>query len=149
MLHKLEIREYRAADKSFVIEILKLNTPKYFAESEIDDLDHYLENKVEVYLVVELQGKIIGAGGINFDCENRSAMLSWDFISPEYQGNGVGQKLLKYRIDLLKTMEDIDHIKVRTSQLAYKFYTKNRFQTQSIVYDYWAKGLDLYQMKYE
>jgi len=145
----LKIREYNSIDKPLLLEILKLNVPEYFAESEIDDLDEYLEHKIERYFVVEIENRIIGAGGINFDDNNKTGKISWDFIDPGFQGKGVGQKLLKYRIDVLKSMENIERITVRTSQLAYKFYEKNGFFLKDIIKDYWAQGFDLYDMKYE
>lgn len=148
-MDKLKIREYAAGDKPALLEILKLNTPKYFAKSEADDLKLYLENEVEKYFIVESQGEIIGAGGINFNYYNKEGRLSWDFIHPEFQGKGIGQKLLNHRIEFLKSMESIEKITVRTSQSAHKFYEKNGFQLQDIIKDYWSKGHDLYRMKYE
>lgn len=148
-MDKLKIREYTSGDKPTLIEILKLNIPKYFAESEVDDLELYLENEVEKYFVVEIQGKIVGAGGINFNYYNKEGRISWDFIHPEFQGKGIGEKLLNHRIELLKSMEGIEKITVRTSQSAHKFYEKNGFQLQNIIKDFWTKGFDLYRMKYE
>lgn len=147
-MDNFKIREFKSKDKQALIEILKLNTPKYFAESEIDDFVLYLGNAIEKYFVVESQGEIIGAGGINFNHYNKEGRISWDFIHPEFQGRGVGKKLLNHRIELLKSMKNIEKITVRTSQSAYKFYEKNGFQLQNIIKDYWAKGFDLYRLKY-
>jgi GNAT superfamily N-acetyltransferase len=66
-----------------------------------------------------LDEQLIGAGGINFEDSGNTAKISWDFIYPKLQGKGVGQSLLKYRIDLLKSSYNATTIKVRTSQLAY------------------------------
>lgn len=148
-MDNFKIREFKPKDKQVLIEILKLNTPKYFAESEVDDFALYLDNAIEKYFVVETQGKIIGAGGINFNYYNKEGRISWDFIHPEFQGRGVGKKLLNHRIELLKSMGNIKKITVRTSQSAYKFYEKNGFQLQNIIKDYWAIGFDLYRLKYE
>ena len=149
MTGRLKIRTYKSNDKPMLLEILKLNVPKYFAESEVDDLEDYLENKLEKYFVAEIEDKIIGAGGINFDENNKTGKISWDFIDPKFQGKGVGEKLLKHRIQILKSMNNVEKITVRTSQLAYKFYEKNGFTLKEIIKDYWAKGFDLYDMKYE
>ena len=148
MIDKFKIREYKSSDKPLLIELLRLNIPKYFAESEVDDLEHYLDNEVEKYFVVETKDKIIGAGGINFSYNNREGRISWDFIHPKFQGQGIGKKLLNHRIKLLKTMDSIEKITVRTSESAHKFYEKNGFQLQDIIEDYWAKGFDLYRMRY-
>lgn len=149
MIEKLTIREYKAADKDNVIAILKLNVPAYFAESEIKDLEDYLENNLEKYFVAVIENQIIGAGGINFEDNGKTAKISWDFIAPKFRGKGLGQSLLKYRIDLVKSIDNSITIMVRTSQLAYKFYEKNGFILKGIENDYWAKGFDLFNMTYK
>lgn len=148
-MEKLKIRAYHPGDKPELIKLIKLNVPEYFDESEIDDLDDYLEHKVEQYFVAEYENTIVGAGGINFDDNYKTGKISWDFIDPQFQGRGIGQKLLKHRLDLMQSIKSIDNIKVRTSQLAYKFYEKNGFVLRNIIKDYWAKGFDLYDMTYE
>jgi ribosomal-protein-alanine N-acetyltransferase len=149
MSKNIKIREYSVSDKAALVEILKLNIPQYFAESELEDLEEYLENKTEKYFVAEIDNQIVGAGGINFEKESKTAKISWDFIHPLFQGKGIGAKLLKHRLKIIKTIENIENIKVRTSQLAYKFYEKNGFVLQEVIPDYWEKGFDLYDMTYE
>ena len=146
MLHKVTIREYAPSDKPQLLEVLKLNVPKYFAENEIKDFDVYLETKIEKYFVVELESKVIGSGGINFDKEYKNSKISWDFIHPDFQGKGIGTKLLQHRIIVLKSIKSIESISVRTSQQAFQFYEKNDFILNEIVKDYWAKGYDLYSL---
>ena len=147
MTYQLQIRDYHPNDRDFVIAIMELNVPQYFAVSEVADLSDYLEYHIEKYFVVLIDGKIIGAGGINF--ENNGAVISWDFIDPAFHGKGIGRKLLQHRIQLIKSMEDIATITVRTSQLTYKFYEKSGFVLKNMIKDYWAKGFDLYGMEYK
>ena len=149
MNEELRIRPYNIEDKGKLIEILTLNVPEYFAESEIEDLDNYLDDEIEQYFVAELNEEIVGAGGINFENDYKTGIISWDFINPKFQGIGLGTQLLRYRIELLKSMKSIETISVRTSQLAYKFYEKNGFVLKEIKKDYWAKGFDMYKMVYE
>jgi ribosomal-protein-alanine N-acetyltransferase len=149
MIENLTIREYKSNDKNEVLAILKRNVPKYFAESEIEDLEDYLKHKIEKYFVATIGDVIIGAGGINFDDNSKTAKISWDFIDVKFKGKGIGQSLLKYRIDFIQSNYVSATIKVRTSQLAYKFYEKNGFTLKEIEKDYWAKGFDLYSMTYE
>lgn len=59
------IRKYRAEDKEKVLELLRLNTPRFFAPAEEDELSSYLEKDADNYFVVEENGDIIGAGGYN------------------------------------------------------------------------------------
>jgi N-acetylglutamate synthase-like GNAT family acetyltransferase len=143
----VEIREYRASDKLTLIELLRLNTPKFFAPEEEQDLIDYLENEIEKYFVVEIKGDIIGAGGINLKGTINTGYISWDFIHPAHQGKGIGALLLNHRINLLRADSAIEMIKVRTTQHVFKFYEKCGFQLIDIAKDYWAEGFDLYNME--
>ena len=147
MNQKPIIRAYVPADKP-ALKILERNVPKYFAKRELKDFENYLENEIEQYFVVELNAKLIGAGGINFDKNKTIGKISWDFIHPEYQGRGIGKKLLRHRLERLEPM-GVKRISVRTSQMAYTFYEKNGFVLREVTKDYWANGFDLYKMIYE
>ncbi|ADY51103.1 GCN5-related N-acetyltransferase [Pseudopedobacter saltans DSM 12145] len=142
------IRAYEQKDREPLLKILKQNVPLHFAELEVADFNNYLDEYVECYFVVESGITLIGAGGINLDKENNNAKISWDFISPDYQGKGIGSKLLKYRINIIQSMPDIKQIIVRTSQTAYQFYQKNGFVLEKVEKNYWADGFDLYYMTY-
>ncbi|WP_017259398.1 GNAT family N-acetyltransferase [Pedobacter arcticus] len=146
MIEHLKIRQYQLEDKEILLDILKLNVPNYFAPSEIDDLESYLDNEIEHYFVAELNSKIVGAGGINFENNYTIGKISWDFIAPDFQGKGIGQKLLAHRINFLKSIPSVENVLVRTSQHAYKFYEKNGFVLKEFQKDYWAPGFDLYKM---
>jgi len=140
------IRSYRIEDYQEVVDLLRLNTPQYFAESEEADLIEYLEQDAEHYFVIEENQQVIGAGGYNFFEEKGLAHISWDIIHPDHQGKGLGKQLTLYRIDQIKKNPIIKIIIVRTSQLSYPFYQKIGFKLEKIEKDFWAKGLDLYQM---
>lgn len=149
MTNLITIREYQPNDKSEVINLIKLNTPKYFAVDEEADLNDYLETERELYYVLLFDQKIVACCGINFADNKSRGKISWDLFHPDYQGKSLGAKLLKYRIDKLKSIESIQKIIVRTSQVAYLFYEKQGFELKEVVQDYWAEGFDLYIMEYK
>lgn len=122
------IRAYEPADKSSVMNLIRLNTPEYFAPAEEIDLDNYLDHEIELYYVLLFDGKIVGCGGINFVDDKTTARISWDILHPEYQGKSLGSRLLEHRINILKSIRSVRKIIVRTSQLAYKFYEKQGFE---------------------
>lgn len=146
---KIKIRAYSIADYCAILELLKLNTPHFFSEEEERDLIYYLENEIEYYFVVEHDKKIIGCGGINFTDNKKTGKISWDIMHPIYQGKGIGTLLLHHRIEILKSIQSIETILVRTSQHVFEFYQKNGFELIEIKKDFWAKGFDLYSMKYK
>lgn len=145
----ITIREYKPNDKEAVMNLIRLNTPKYFAPTEEADLNNYLDHERELYYVLLSDEKIVGCGGINFTDNKTTGKISWDILHPEYQGKSLGSQLLKHRIGKLKSIDSIQKIIVRTSQLAYKFYEKQGFVLNEIKKDYWAKGFDMYSMEYE
>ena len=147
MADSIIIREYIPADKNSVMELIRLNTPGYFASEEEADLSEYLENKRELYYVLLYNEKIVGCGGINFADNKTTGKISWDILHPMYQGKTLGTLLLKYRIEKLKSIGSIKRITVRTSQAAYGFYEKQGFVLNEIKKDYWAKGFDMYNME--
>lgn len=143
------IRNYTSHDIASIFALIDLNTPKYFAESEKNDLENYLQNEIDSYYVLEIEGKIIGSGGINFDDSLTIAVLSWDIIDPAHQNKSFGSQLLDFRLEQLKKIETIQKIIVRTSQLTFQFYEKHGFITVEIRSDYWSKGFDMYLMVYK
>ncbi|GCB36047.1 GNAT family N-acetyltransferase [Bacteroides faecalis] len=145
----ITIREYQTTDKYALIDLIRLNTPKYFAINEEADLNEYLDTKRELYYVLLSDKKIVGCGGINFADNKTIGKISWDILHPQYQGKSLGTQLLKHRIEILKSISSIQKITVRTSQLAYKFYEKRGFVLNEIKRDFWAKGFDMYYMEYK
>lgn len=149
MTNLITIREYKSTDKKEVINLMKLNTPKYFSVTEEEDLNQYLETERERYYVLLYDGKIVGCGGINFENKKSLAIISWDIFHPDYQGKNLGTKLMKHRIDELNSIDTIKKIIVRTSQLTFQFYEKQNFEIIKINKDYWAEGFDMYKMEYK
>ena len=147
MTSLVTIRAYQTNDKNDVIDLIRLNTPAYFAPDEEEDLKRYLESERELYYVLLYGRKIVGCGGINFTADKTIAKISWDIFHPDYQGKSLGTKLLKHRIDKLRSMDSVQKITVRTSQVAYKFYEKQGFELFEIKKDYWADGFDMYNME--
>lgn len=145
----MNIRPYTPADHESIISLLRLNTPEYFAPEEEQDLRDYFANHIDRYFVIEDNGNIIGSGGINITNNGKNAVLSWDIIHPDYQGKGVGRQLTQHRLDVIKTIEGIENISVRTSQLVYKFYEKFGFELKEVIKDYWAEDIDMYRMEME
>ncbi len=145
---KTNIREYTPSDNHQVLNLLRLNTPEYFAVEEENDFINYLENEIDFYYVIELEGQIVGCGGVNFRDEN-TGVISWGIIHPEYQKMRLGSKLLTHRIQELQKIEKITRITVRTTQLVFPFFEKNGFKLVNIIENYWADGFHLYEMDYE
>jgi len=143
----MTIRRYSEADREKIIELLRLNTPEYFAPEEEEDLIYYLNYHSSNFYVIETEAKILGCGGFNLSEDGETGKISWDIMHPQSQGKGLGSELTRFRIQKIKEIAGIKKISVRTSQLVYRFYEKFGFETKEIMKDFWAKGFDLYRME--
>lgn len=132
----MHIRSYQEADQPAVLALLEKNIPRYFAPEEWEDLRRYQESEREVYFVLEVEKVLIGAGGINFFPSEKKARISWDFLDPDWQGQGLGSRLLAYRLEWIRQREEYDWIEVRTSQFAFRFYEQAGFRVQEIKKDH-------------
>lgn len=141
------IRHYEAQDKSILIDLLRINTPKYFGVEEEIDFVRYLESEIESYYVIEKNHQIVGCGGINLNLEKQFGIISWGMIHPDFFGQKLGSQLLEHRISFLKNNYNLQKIIVRTSQLVFPFYQKHGFELKEIHSDFWSKGLDMYFME--
>ena len=147
-MQKLTIRSFQKSDLNRALEILKLNIPKYFAQEELLDFKKYIDNEIDQYFVAEINNRLIGCGGINFEHENKLAKIAWDFVDPEYHKKGIGTQLLQHRIKYIKDEFPEYRIIVRTSQMTFEFYKKQGFKLTEIKKNYWADGFDLYLMEF-
>ncbi|MCI0919742.1 GNAT family N-acetyltransferase [Sphingobacterium rhinopitheci] len=148
MKDEIIIRKFKLEDKEKLVRILINNVPRYFAETEVDDYEEYINGKVQDYYVAQLGDEIIAAGGINYDKDRQLAKISWDIVDIPFQKQGIGRLLMKHRLEVIAAKKDIKSIIVRTSQHAYGFYEKMGFKLLERHKDYWAKGFDMYKMIY-
>lgn len=61
--NSIVIREYLTTDKEVVMNLIKLNTPNFFAKEEVNDLSNYLDKEIELYMSCSLTGKWLDAAG--------------------------------------------------------------------------------------
>lgn len=144
-----KIRPYLPQDFDELIHIFKTNVPDSFAETEIADLKTYLQEEIQDYFVITENNQILGAAGINYDDDQITARLSWDFMDQKKDHKGAGTAITQHRIDLIRKLPHIKRLIVRTSQFAEGFYKKQGFITIERVPDYWAKGYDLIFMEFQ
>ena len=139
------IQPYDESHRSQIVDLIQMNIPKFFHPSEEADFILYLEQEIEDYFVYEMEGTIVGCGGLNYKTTTEG-VISWDIIHPDYQGKGIGKELMMHRLEHLKSNDEIEKVTVRTSQLAYRFYEKFGFRLENIIKDGWAPGFDIYEM---
>ena len=141
------IRPYQPSDKSGLLKVFYLNTPKYFYKSEVDDFEEYLEHNADSYLTIEMNNSIVGGTGYYINENDNSGRITWIFFDPTFSGQGLGKQSVEYCLNLLGKDERVEIFIVTTSQLAYKFFEKFDYRIIRIEKNYWGDGLDLYEME--
>ena len=146
---QISIRHYHKRAHAAVLNLMDLNTPKFFAKEEQEAFKSFLENEIDHYFVIENKTEILGCGGFNRSEVGNLAYISWDMVHPDFQGLSIGTQLLMYRLKILQAFGNIETIVVRTSQLTYPFYEKRGFKCLEIQKDFWAPGFDMVVMRWE
>ncbi len=141
------IRAYNQTDKEKLLEIFKLNTPKFFDKKETEDFKKYLGQNGETYLTILQDDEIVGGTGYYVNEMDKSGRITWIFFDPNYSGKGLGRKTVEYCLKLLGKDERVEKFIVTTSQYANSFFEKFGYRTTRIEKNYWEKGLDLYEME--
>ncbi|MTI20685.1 GNAT family N-acetyltransferase [Fulvivirga sp. RKSG066] len=139
------ILPYKMEHRERLLEIFRLNTPKYFAPAEEGDFSLYLSEYPSSYFIIKSMGTIAGCGG--YYGQGHVGRLSWNMIDPIYYAQGLGKTLINYCIDQMLNDHSITTMEVRTSQHAQSFYLKFGFNVIEHKKDFWGTGLDLYTMQ--
>jgi len=72
--------------------------------------------------------------------------MVWGMIDRSIHRTGIGRKLILYRIEAIKKARAACAITLNTSQYSYPFFEKTGFRVTKITKDFYAKGLDRYDM---
>lgn len=144
----MRIRPFKTTDNELLIGIFNHNTPKYFAQHELNEFLSYLQTPhASTYFVVEENGRIIGGAGYEIRKSDTSGRINWIFLHPDYKSTGIGRQVVEQLIQLIKADTSVNKLVVRTSQFAFVFFEKLGYKTLQIEKDHWAPGLDLYLME--
>lgn len=147
----MKIRPYQTTDLDAVVAIFRSNIPKYFVPSEEPGLHNFLRDFPDDYYVLEVEGEIVGAGGIalNGDLVPSTVSLCWGMVREDHLGTGLGKALTKFRIDLSAEIYPGVPITIGTSQHTEGFYNKLGFVTLEHTPDGYGPGIDICRMRLE
>jgi len=75
-------------------------------------------------LVAQVEGQIIGFGGIDL---NTTEQVRWLYLLPQYQGTGIGSKILK-QLESIGWKAGCDSLRVHSAPQAVEFYRKQGYR---------------------
>lgn len=145
----LEFRKYSAEDRADCIDVFRSNIPKYFRDFEQPEFEGFLDAGQHPYFVATLSSaRIIGCGGFGVTAGATTADLCWGMVASDFHGRHIGEFLLAGRLRaILGKRDDIDSVRLSTSQLTDGFYQKYGFAVVERQVDGIAEGLDTVQMR--
>lgn len=144
----MNIRKYASNDLEAVVAIFRSNIPKYFGPSEEPGLHDFLRDHSDDYYVLEVDGEIVGAGGIALnDLDPPTVSLCWGMVREDHLGTGLGKALTKFRIALSRGKYPDVPITIGTSQHTEGFYHKLGFLTVEHTRDGFGPGIDECKMR--
>lgn len=101
----MKIRRATIKDISQILEIIKINSPKYpqdIAKKEIKEMFSGALHKPN-YLVMEQNKEIVAFGGfIRSWIDSMIFNIFWVNTNPKYKGQGIGSKLMNELINRIK-----------------------------------------------
>ncbi|CAN5341851.1 GNAT family N-acetyltransferase [soil metagenome] len=144
----MNIRPYESTDLEKVLVLFRSNIPKYFGPVEEPGLRDFLTDHTEYYYVIEINGEIVGAGGIGLN-DDDSVSLCWGMVHHDHLGTGLGKVLTEYRIGRSREIFGAKSLVTSTSQHTEGFYKKFGFVTFEHTPDGFGRGIDICKMRLE
>ena len=114
----MKIRKATKKDISQMLEIIKINSPKYpqrEAKKEINEMFSKSLNKPN-YVIIKEKKELLGFGGFSSSwIDNMIYSIFWINVNPKYKNKNIGTKIIK---DIIKRIKKIKNPK--PTQLAIK-----------------------------
>ena len=154
----MNIRAYQINDHTACMEIIKSNTPLFFAVDEVPLFEAWLIaqekgllahpiSEKEYYFIIEEGNKIVGCAGYLLAQNSGEIYLSWGMVHHEYQKHGHGKKLLEYRIKSIAQKYPDRKVCLTTTQDIAPFFEKYGFKVTHIKPKFYSESLDRYEME--
>lgn len=147
----IKIRPCKPSDNEKCLKAFESNVPTFFAKDEVVEFKEFL-SKLEngsiqtKFFVIAIIDEVIGCGGFGDKNNTGVVSLAWGLIHKNYHKQGFGEKLLRFRLELInETFPNLPVI-VDSTQFANGFFEKFGFQTTKITQDFYAKGLHRHDM---
>ncbi len=137
---------YQPVHRQGCLELFYSNQGKYLGAEEVDDFTRYLDVFADIshfHVLVEDE-QVIGCGGVSV--HNDCSHLCWGLIKRDRHKQGLGKKLLEFRLNLMQKLALPYPLRLETSQHTMGFFAKYGFEVTAHHKDGFAIGIDNVQM---
>ena len=141
------LRGYSPADREACLLIFESNVPDFFLESERAVFGAFLKELPGPYFVIEDDaGAVVACGGYAVEPQTRQADLCWGMVRRDLHRRGIGDFLLRERLSSLASHEEIQAVRLDTTQLTSAYYERVGFQVLRVTADGYGPGMHRYDM---
>ncbi|HTE27407.1 GNAT family N-acetyltransferase [Flavitalea sp.] len=157
-MEPFHIRPYDKYDADACVQCFQSNIPTFFTELETKDYRRWLNevwnavsgtppDEALSYYVILSHDQVVGCGGFAIDKEKKQVVFAWGLVHNRHHKKGFGKALSLYRINIIEGEYPDFDIVLDTTQHTYGFFERLGFRTELITPDFYAKGLDRYDMR--
>jgi ribosomal protein S18 acetylase RimI-like enzyme len=152
----VNVLDYKPSLRGACLDLFGSNVPLFFAESELPDFEGFLDEieqggdrstGAKYYFVVQLGGRFVACGGFAVAPDGLAARMCWGMVGRAYQKQNIGRDFLLYRIRRIRQLFPYSSVALDTTQHSKGFYEKMGFVVTGITPDYYAPGMDSYDME--
>lgn len=142
----MKVRAYLDTDKDACLAVFRSNTPTYFAAHEEAEYAAFLDDLPGPYFVGVDGDAIIACGGYAMNAPGVAA-LCWGMVDRAHHKRGLGEILLRARLDAMSASHTVHAVEIQTSQHTQGFFERFGFVVQVVTSDGFAPGIDLVAMR--
>ncbi len=139
MTPPLDFRPYQSTDRTACLSLFDANCPEFFAPNERQDYVDFLADRSAHYQVALLEDRIVGAFGVLPD-EPQGVALRWILLSPEWQGQGLGARIMTGAVGLARS-HGAATLYIGASHRSAPFFAKFGAYPTATIPDGWGPGM--------
>ena len=143
----LRYRPFVSSDRDDCIAVFETNVPRFFRDHELQSFTDFIDSSDHPYLVVVSDKETVGCGGYSIQSGSDTADLCWGMVDSRYHGHRIGEYLLLIRLQEIAKVPETQFVRLGTCQHTAGFFRRYGFETQSIIENGIADGLDDVEMK--
>ena len=138
-------RPYAATDLKGCLAVFDSNLPDFFAPTEREEFQAHLlaaPAASSMSLVLTHAGAVVACGGLTHQEGQDDARMVWGMVVRDWQGRGLGRRLLRERLALARSLAGLRTVSLSTSQRTRGFYEAEGFVLTGVVPNGFGAGLD-------
>ncbi|MDE1464286.1 GNAT family N-acetyltransferase [Spartinivicinus poritis] len=143
----MDIYKYTSSEFKNCIGLFISNADKFFDKSELEQYAEFLSGEAlnGDYFIVKQNNLTVGAGG--FVIHENAFWLDWGIVHRSKHRQGIGTKLLEYRLSKIYQENKSPTIRLCTSQHTVGFYKKYGFKVLSFTKNGYGVNLHKYMLE--